>query len=458
MLHLRRRLLPLLRVPSSPHASASYYAHLRRLRLPLSTAAAATATPFSAEDYLVATCGLTGDQALKASKKISHLRSAANPDAVLAVLSGVGLSRADLAAVVASDPHLLCARPDNVSRRVTSLRDRVGLSDPQIGRFLLAGGAMAVRKCDVAERLEFWIPFLGGSFETLLKMLRRNNAIVRADVEKVIKPNIALFQESGLTVRDIVKMPGWLFTFNPKRVEAAVERTGKLGVELASSRLKYMLSIAGNITEGNASARMKYLSSTLNCSMDKVEYMVGKMPTIITLSEEKLRSKIEFLSSTLNCCVDKIGHMVCKEPFILAISEEKLRINTEFLSSALGCSIDNICVMVYKMPSILGLSVNNLCRKIEFLVTKVGLEPDYILSKPVLFACSLEKRLMPRHYIVEVLLAKGLIKNAGFLTYAILREKDFVARYIDQHKNAVPGLADAYATICSGKVPPELQP
>uniref|UniRef100_A0A0E0BGF8 Uncharacterized protein n=1 Tax=Oryza glumipatula TaxID=40148 RepID=A0A0E0BGF8_9ORYZ len=299
MLHLRRRLLPLLRVPSSPHASASAsassYAHLRRLRLHLSTAA-----PFSAEDYLVATCGLTGDQAFKASKKISHLRSAANPDAVLAALSGVGLSRADLAAVVASDPHLLCARPDNVSRRVASLRDRVGLSDPQIGRFLLAGGAMAVRKCDVAERLEFWIPFLGGSFETLLKMLRRNNAIVRADVEKVIKPNIALFQECGLTVRDIVKMPGWLFTFNPKRVEAAVERTGKLGVELASSRLKYMLSIAGNITEGNASARMKYLSSTLNCSMDKVEYMVGKMPTIITLSEEKLRSqKAKIAHSTL---------------------------------------------------------------------------------------------------------------------------------------------------------------
>uniref|UniRef100_A0A0E0MDM7 Uncharacterized protein n=1 Tax=Oryza punctata TaxID=4537 RepID=A0A0E0MDM7_ORYPU len=389
MLHLRNRLLPLLRLSSS-HASASYYTHLRCFRLPLSTAAAATATPFSVEDYLVATCGLTGDQMLKASKKVSHLRSATNPDAVLAVLSGVDLSRADLA----FDLQLLCARADSLSRpvRVASLRDRVGLSDPQIGSFLLAGGGMVVRKCDVAARLEFWIPFLGGSFETLLKLCKKNNAIVRADVEKVIKPNIALLQECGLTVRDFVKMAGWLFTFNPKRVEPVVERTGKLGVQPASSRLKYMLYIARNISEDNASARMKYLSSTLNCSMDKIEYMVGKMPTIVALSEEKLRSKIEFLSSTLNCCMDKISHMVCKEPFILGSSEEKLRINIEFLSSALGCSIDNISDMVCKMPRILGFSRNNLCRKIEFLVTKVGLEPDYILSKPVLLAHSLEKR------------------------------------------------------------------
>ncbi|KAF0898205.1 hypothetical protein E2562_001841 [Oryza meyeriana var. granulata] len=152
----------------SAAAASSSSLHLSRL-LHSTDVRSATATSFSVEEYLVDTCGLTGAQALKASKKVFHLKSASKPDAVLAILSGVGLSRVDLAAIVAAQPRLLCTRAHNIALRIASLRDRVGLSYPQIGSFLLAGGAGGLQACDVAPRLEFWIPFLG-SFEMLLKM------------------------------------------------------------------------------------------------------------------------------------------------------------------------------------------------------------------------------------------------------------------------------------------------
>jgi hypothetical protein len=41
-------------------------------------------TPFAIEDYLVATCVLTRDKAIKASKTLSHLKSPSKHDAVLA--------------------------------------------------------------------------------------------------------------------------------------------------------------------------------------------------------------------------------------------------------------------------------------------------------------------------------------------------------------------------------------
>uniref|UniRef100_A0A0E0IZD7 Uncharacterized protein n=1 Tax=Oryza nivara TaxID=4536 RepID=A0A0E0IZD7_ORYNI len=364
----------------------------RRRRLLLSTAArSAAATPFSVEEYLVDTCGLTGAQALKASKKLSHLRSPAKPDAVLAVLSGVGLSRADLAAVVAAEPQLLCARADNIARRIASLRDRVGLSDPQIGSFLLvAGGAKGIHACDVAPRLEFWIPFLG-SFETLLRILKGNNVLVLSDLEKVIKPNIALLQECGLTVCDIAKMARFaprMFTSNPKQVEGFVRRADELGVPRTSGQFKYMVGIFANISEGSATARMEYLSRSLGCSMDK------------------LRSAVQ------------------------------------------------------KLPQILGLSETNLGSKIEFLVGKVRLEPEYLLKTPKLFTYSLEKRLVARHYIVQVLAAKGLKglkKDVPFCSYVQLGESCFVKNFIDQHENVVPGLSDAYAALRAGKVPPEME-
>uniref|UniRef100_A0A0D9XQ61 Uncharacterized protein n=1 Tax=Leersia perrieri TaxID=77586 RepID=A0A0D9XQ61_9ORYZ len=390
MNHLRSRLLTILlagasHLPTSTSAASSSHLHHRRILFSTSSSAAAAAatTPFSVEDYLVGNCGLIGDQARNASAKISHLKSTTNPDAVLAVLSGVGLSRADLAAVVAADPQLLFVKADNIASRISSLRDRAGLSDSQIARFLLAGGAMAVHRCDdVAQRLEFWIPFCG-SFEMFLKMVESNCHNFTADIEKVIKPNIALLQECGLTVRDIANMSvnsGRVLTSDPEQVKAFVQRADMLGVPRTSSRFKYMVSVSGSVREGNATARMNLLSSMLNCSMDGIR------------------------------------HMVCKAPCILRLPEVKLRRRVELLRSTLGCSIGIICEMLCKMPIILGFSENNLWRKLEFLITKVHLEPEYILSKPVLLTYSLEKRLVLRHYIVQVLVAKGLINHEATLT------------------------------------------
>ncbi|EEE69040.1 hypothetical protein OsJ_28033 [Oryza sativa Japonica Group] len=363
MLRLQNHLLPLLRassssspvhlrrlIPSTAAASSSSSVHPnRRLHSTAAARSTTTATPFSMEDYLVDTCGLTAAQALKASKNVSHLKSATKPDAVLAILSGVGLSGADLAAVFAAEPRLLCTKAPSVALRVASLRHRVGLSDPQIASLLLLpGGAKGFHTCDMAPRLEFWIPFLG-SFEML-------------DLEEEQR-------DRQLEPRE-------------ERLKVIVQQAEKLRMPGCSWAFKNAVGAVARSNEGIVNARMEFLSSSLGCSMEKLRSAVCKCPQILGLSESKLHSKI------------------------------------------------------------------------EFLVGKVGLEPDYILQRPVLLTYSLEKRLLPRHYVVEVLLVKGLIKKTvDFYGCVCVSNEDFVARYIDHHENAVPGLADAYAAVCSGKLP-----
>nr|ACM17534.1 mitochondrial transcription termination factor-like family-1 [Oryza australiensis] len=383
MLRFRKLLppLPLLRsaVAEASNPASHTLSSLYLRTFPLSTSAAATR--FSVEDYLVAACGLTGAQAVKASTKLSHLKSASKPDAVLAILSGVGLSRADLAAVVAAEPQLLCVRADNLARRIASLRDRVGLTDPQIGSLLLAGGATALRTCDITSRLEFLIPLLG-SYEMLLKTVKRSYRILTSDVEEVIKPNFALLQECGLTVCDIVKTNPRLLSFNPERMKRYLHRADMLGVPRCSPAFRMAVCTVACTNEGSVTARMEFLSRTLGCSMDKILVAVGKKPTI------------------------------------------------------------------------LGLSMENLRRKIEFLVTKVGLKTQCIVECPVILCYSLEKRVVPRHSVMEILQARGLMKkDASFHSLITCREADFVARYIDTHKDMVPGLADVYNAVCSGKMP-----
>ncbi|KAF8723512.1 hypothetical protein HU200_021459 [Digitaria exilis] len=338
MLHLRRHLLPLLRtanlLPSPIHHRGCLLS--------------SSADRFCLEDYLVAACGLAPEQARKTAQKAfdeakrhcrkeafvdlswSRLHSASSPDAVLALLSGVGLSRDSIAAVVSADPLLLRA------------------STKKIVRFLLVG-SRALRNCNVVPRLEFFIS-LYGSFEELLWTLKKSDCVLLSDLETVIKPNIALFRQGGLSVRDIVQMCSrwpWLLTFNTEHVKEYMLRAEDLGVPRSSRMFNQAVCVVANNTK------------------------------------EMLAAKLEFLKSTL------------------------------------GCSESDVATAVSKMPSILGLSEDCLRRKIDFLVNEVRLEPQYIVQRPVLFALSLEKRMIPRHYVMKVLLAKGLLSNMSYYRWSI---------------------------------------
>jgi mTERF domain-containing protein len=104
------------------------------------------------------------------------------------------------------------------------------------------------------------------------------------------------------------------------------------------------------------------------------------------------------------------------------------------------------------------VSEEKLRRKIEFMVTEVGLDPEYIVKRPMLFTYSLDKRMKPRYYVAKVLQAKGLMKKSvGFRRLVGYGENSFVATYIDSNKDAVPGLADAYAANRAGKMLSDVQ-
>ncbi|CAD6340725.1 unnamed protein product [Miscanthus lutarioriparius] len=389
MLRLKNRLLPLLRAASPLPAPI----HPRPCCL-LSTST--SPAPFSLEDYLVASCGLAPAQAREVSKKAfrdlsresnkeeisrSRLFSASNPDAIITLLAGAGLSRADIAAVVSANPLLLRASVKNIALRILALRDRVGLSTPQIVRLLLVGPD-AIRRSDVVPKLEFFISFYG-SFEQVLVALKRNIRLLNSSLEGLIKPNVALLRQWG--VRDIAQLCSnnpWVLTFNLERLKECLLRAEEIGVPPTSRMFRHVVA-------------------TLACN-----------------SKEKVAAKFEFFKMTL------------------------------------GCSESEVSTAVSKMPAILGFSDKILLRKIKFLVNEAAMEPQNIVERPVLLAYSLEKRLVPRHYVMKVLQEKGLLNsNKEFVTITTLGEKTFKSKFIDCHKDSVPGLADAYAAAHAGVVP-----
>ncbi|KAM3317351.1 hypothetical protein ACQJBY_035159 [Aegilops geniculata] len=214
MLGLRRCVLAQL-LPSTCAISP-----LHRLFSAAAPAVSPNPSSFAVEEYLVATCGLTRPQALKASAKLAHLKSPANPDAVLAFLAGLGLSGADIAALVARDPQLLCAKVEKTPAPVVEGLTGLGLSRSEIAR-LVSLVPDRFRCRSIISKLQYYLPLFGSS-ENLLLAIKRNFYLLSADLEVVVKPNVTLLRQCGLGTCDIAKLcinQPRLLTTNPERIQ-----------------------------------------------------------------------------------------------------------------------------------------------------------------------------------------------------------------------------------------------
>uniref|UniRef100_A0ACD5V7D4 Uncharacterized protein n=1 Tax=Avena sativa TaxID=4498 RepID=A0ACD5V7D4_AVESA len=231
MLRIQRCILARL-LSSSP---ASPVSPLQRLL----SAAAPRISPnpsFDVAEYLVGNCGLTRVQALKASPKISHLKSPTNPDAVL------GLSCADVAAIVAKDPKFLCAKVERTL--APNVADLAGVGLPHTEIALLVSRDPGKFRCRfIVSNLPYCVS-LFGSYENVLRAIKHGSYLLHCDLEDTVKPNVALLQGCGLDACDIAKLglsSPWLLTANMEQVRTMVACAEGIGVPRRSGMFRTAL-------------------------------------------------------------------------------------------------------------------------------------------------------------------------------------------------------------------------
>ncbi|KAE8768025.1 hypothetical protein D1007_60557 [Hordeum vulgare] len=292
MLRLRSCVLTQL-LSSPPHSPAT---QLRRLISAAAPTISPNPTSFAVEDYLVDTCGLARPQALEASAKLSHLKSPANPDAVLAFLAGLGLSGADVASVVAKDPPFLCASVERTLAPVVAGLTALGLSRPDIAG-LVSLSRERFRRMSIVSKLQYYLRFFG-SFGSLLPALRRGLCLLSANLETVVKPNVAFLRECGLVDRDIAKLcvaQPWLLASNTQRVRAVVALAEGIGVPRGCRMFRHALHAVGRLSKEKIAAKVGYLKATFRWSDAEVGVVVSKFPYVLLSSNQMLQSKSEFL-------------------------------------------------------------------------------------------------------------------------------------------------------------------
>jgi mTERF domain-containing protein len=98
-----------------------------------------------------------------------------------------------------------------------------------------------------------------------------------------------------------------------------------------------------------------------------------------------------------------------------------------------------------RSPNCMVSSEEKITKTMDFLVNKIGFPPKHIATDPVVTNLSLEKRIIPRCSAVQILLAKGLIKNKLPLgTFLLQTERMFLEQFVNRFQGDVPELLNVY--------------
>ena len=91
------------------------------------------------------------------------------------------------------------------------------------------------------------------------------------------------------------------------------------------------------------------------------------------------------------------------------------------------------------------LSEEKITKAMNFLVNKMGYPSADIARHPIVIFFSLEKRIIPRCSVIQILQAKGLVKyDLCPASFMLPSEKCFLVKYVIKFQDDIPQLLNIY--------------
>ncbi|RWW52840.1 hypothetical protein BHE74_00040718 [Ensete ventricosum] len=277
------------------------------------------------------------------------------------------------------------------------------------------------------------------------------------NVEKNLAPKFQFFRDLGLSEPDIVDVIVKNHPILGLDVHRSIVPKLEMWESLLGSRelvLKHLKKTGRFVccsVEKKIHPNIKFLRDECGISEERVFLILRTQPTLILRKPASLRALVVRAEELGIPRDSKMFMSILK--YLHMVSKETLEAKVELLRS-FGWSESEFCSAVKKLASVLAISLVSFRKKMEFLINEVGYVPSLIADNPYLLICSLEKRVIPRFRVLEMLNTKGLWTRQGkFLSYVKLSNKKFMEKIVLPYKEKVPELLDILrvAGECEGK-------
>ncbi|KAJ8541774.1 hypothetical protein K7X08_002590 [Anisodus acutangulus] len=293
-----------------------------------------------------------------------------------------------------------------------------------------------------------------GLDKTQIKMLvSPAPSLLFADVSKTLEPKIKVLQEFGLSGSDLVRVISrsgiFLRTGLDTAIKPSLEYLRKLlsSDEMVVKALKRSPALL-HYRLARAMAPNISLLQNLGCPSLDIEKLVLRNPRIFLQKPEWLEDIVERVEKDF--CIRRDSRMFFYGvESISSLSKSSLDMKLGVFKS-FGWSDSDIITMVQRLPLCLVASEAKIRRMLKFFMGELGYESSYVASHPTLLMFSLEKRVLPRNKILELLKEKKRIKRVPcFYTVIKCSELEFLEKYVLPLRDEMPEAYDFY--IKSGK-------
>ncbi|KAG6683924.1 hypothetical protein I3842_12G037100 [Carya illinoinensis] len=207
------------------------------------------------------------------------------------------------------------------------------------------------------------------------------------------------------------------------------------------------------------------LKATASCQILESNMVHMLQPNIDTLKShgvpQSLVLKVFFIRPTfLLICSNRFSEIVSEvmelgfDPnclkFVHAIKSMALNSKTLWKQKmetfrSYGLSEGEIYAAFEQQPFCMSCSVKKIKKMMGFFVNKLKMKHSMISKSPSLLLYSLEKLIIPRYSVMQVLMLKGLIKeDIGIVYMVTMAEKEFTVKFVSVYQNEVPDVVRAH--------------
>jgi mTERF domain-containing protein len=287
----------------------------------------------------------------------------------------------------------------------------------------------------------------GFSNAQISKIVRKHPRILLSHPEKILLPKIELLRSIGVSSSDLITIISsypFLFRINLKKRLIPCYDFLKSVLLVDEKVLKTFKrsprACLGNVT--NTMAPNIALLRQLGASSSTISFLVTNFPSSAFSKHTKF---VEAVHQVM-----EMGFDPMKTAFVEAI-QVLLKMSKPKLESKLehykrwGWSKDMALAVFKRCPNCMLSSEEKMTKTMDFLVNKIGWPPKHIVTNAVVIKLSLEKRIIPRWSVVQILLAKGLVKNNLALgTFLKPTERKFLEHFVIRFQDDVPELLNVY--------------
>ncbi|XP_042508453.1 transcription termination factor MTERF6, chloroplastic/mitochondrial-like [Macadamia integrifolia] len=277
-------------------------------------------------------------------------------------------------------------------------------------------------------------------------LIRKCPLLLVASPTKLLLPKLEFFHSFGLSNRNIAK----ILSSDPRVLFFSLENK----IILSFNFLKSLVGTVENVVFG-----LKRQARFISCDIQNVARNIAflrengvpesNIVSLLTKYPRTVTPKNNRFKQILKV-IQQMGFDPSKSLFIIAlngfVSMNKATWNQKLEAyRRWGFSEYDILIAFRRYPWFMTPSEKKIMNHMDFFVNKMGWERAVIIRYPQLLMFSLEKRILPRCSVLQVLILKGLVKEDLKIGRLMIRsEKYFLEKFVTKYEKEVPHLLDLY--------------